>query len=135
MTRAEIRIRVAAILLLVQGVLMEASAFLALPVLLALGVEQASIGGHVFALPYLQQNLYAMMAISGVFAALRIVGAIGMLRDRVWGVVLSAAMCVITLVLMIFLLPAGIADGILSGLALVLLVQGWFGDRRISSHG
>jgi ABC-type uncharacterized transport system permease subunit len=53
----------------------------------------------------------------------------------VWGVALSAAMCVVTLVLMIFLLPAGIADGILSGIALVLLAQGWFGTRRISARG
>ena len=85
----------------------------------------------MFALPYLQENLYLMMAMSGVFAALRIVGAVGLLRGRMWGLALSVVMCVVTLVLMIFLLPAGIADGILAGTALVLILQGWFGTRAI----
>ena len=113
---------------------MEASAFLALPVLLVLGVDQAAIGQHVFALPYLRDNLYPMMAMSGVFAALRIVGAVGLLRDRMWGLALSLAMCGVTLVLMIFLLPAGIADGILSGTALVLLLQARYGTRTLTSR-
>jgi hypothetical protein len=135
MPKRDRRYRIAAALLLVQGIVMEASAFLALPVLLTLGVDQSLIGEHVFALPYLRDNLYVMMAVSGVFAALRIAGAIGVLRDRMWGFALSLGMCGVTLILMIFLLPAGIADGILSGTALVLLLQGWFGTRTLSSRG
>ncbi|MGB4780142.1 hypothetical protein [Microbacterium sp.] len=113
---------------------MEASAFFALPVLLSLGVAQETIGEHVFALDYLRDNLYSMMVMSGVFAALRIVGAVGLLRDRMWGLAVSVTMITVTLVLMIFLLPAGIADGILSRLALVLIARGWFVDRRVSSR-
>jgi len=110
--------------MLVQGVLMEGIVALALPVLLLLRIAQDDLTAraHVFALPYLQENLYLMMAMSGVFATLRVLGAIGVLRDRAWGFVLSVTMCVVTLALMVFLLPAGIADGVLSGLALVLLV-------------
>jgi hypothetical protein len=34
---------------------------------------------------------------------------------------------------MIFMLPAGIADGLLSGGAFVLIVVSWFGMRSISA--
>lgn len=131
-----IRFRVAAWLLIAQGVLMEAGAALALPVLLVLGVEQSDVGEHFrFAFPYLQDNLYLMMVMSGIFGALRVIGAMAVLRDRVWGVALSVIMCGVTLTLMIFLLPAGIADGVLSGTALVLMLSGWSGSARISAHG
>lgn len=131
------RFRWAAALLLVQGILMEATVFIGLLVLLALRVPQDTITARaeIFALPYLQENLYLMMAMSGIFAALRIIGAIAMWRGRLWGVALSVVNSVVTLALMTFMLPAGIADGVLSGAALVLILQGWFGDRRIDPAG
>lgn len=129
------RYRLAAWLVIVQAGLMEVGALLALPVLLVMGVEQVDIGGHLpFALPYFQDNLYLLMVMSGIFGVLRLLGGVGILRDRLWGLALTVVMCVVTLVLMIFLLPAGIADGLLSGGALVLLVLAWFGSRRISAR-
>lgn len=103
--------------------------FVGLVVLLALNIPQASIAerADVFALPYLQENLYLMMAMSGVFAALRVLGAIGLLRNRLWGLGLSLINCIVTLILMVFLLPAGLLDGVLSGTALVLLLLAWLG--------
>ncbi|WP_174775482.1 hypothetical protein [Cryobacterium frigoriphilum] len=68
-----------------------------------------------------------MMAMSGVFALLRILGAIGLLRHRLWGLGLSLANCLVTLTLMIFLLPAGLLDGALSGTALVLMLTARLG--------
>ncbi|MEV7768584.1 hypothetical protein [Microbacterium sp. NPDC086615] len=47
---------------------------------------------------------------------------------------MTVVMCVVTLVLMIFLLLAGIADGLLSGGALVLIAFAWFGRRSISAR-
>jgi uncharacterized membrane protein (DUF2068 family) len=122
------------VLLLVQGVLMEGLVFVGVLALVALGIPQSSIAEHaqVFALPYLQQNLYLMMAMSGIFAALRIVGAVGLLRDRLWGLALSFVNCVVTLALMVFLLPAGLADGVLSGTALILLLFARLGRRPLS---
>ncbi|UVJ39921.1 hypothetical protein [Arthrobacter sp. CJ23] len=116
--------RWAGALLLAQGVLMEGLVFVGLVVLLALGIPETVIveRADVFALPYLQENLYLMMAMSGIFAALRVLGAIGLLRNRLWGLGLSLINCIVTLVLMIFLLPAGLADGVLSGTALVLML-------------
>jgi uncharacterized membrane protein (DUF2068 family) len=106
---------------------MEGVVALGVLVLLATGVTQGVITSraHIFALPYLQENLYLMMAMSGIFAALRVTGAIALWRNRVWGLALSVVNCVVTMTLMIFLLPAGIADGVLSGAALVLMLHGW----------
>lgn len=111
---------------------MELAAALALPVLLAVGMTQTDVGERFhFALPYFQDNLFLMMVMSGIFGALRVIGAIGILRNRMWGLALSVIMCVVTLVLMIFMLPPGIADGILSGGALVLILVAWFGSSTI----
>ena len=109
--------------------------FAGLLVLLALGIPQDAVieRAHVFSLPYLNDNLYLMMAMSGIFAALRIVGAVGLLRDRAWGLALSLANCVVTLTLMIFLLPAGLLDGVLSGTALVLILFAWLGRDQNGS--
>ncbi|WP_147394337.1 hypothetical protein [Arthrobacter cheniae] len=108
---------------------MEGTAALGLIVLLFIGTEQASIAEHatVFALPYLQENLYLMIGMSGIFGVLRIIGAVALWRNRLWGAGLSIAMCLVTLSLMIFLLPAGLADGLLSGTALVLILHSWLG--------
>jgi uncharacterized membrane protein (DUF2068 family) len=112
---------------------MEGLAFVGLIVLVVIGLPQESATAHaqVFALPYLQANVYLMMSMSGIFAALRIAGAVALWRGRLWGLALSLVNCVVTIALMIFLLPAGLADGVLSGTALVLLLRGWFGSRSI----
>jgi uncharacterized membrane protein (DUF2068 family) len=127
--RARRELRAAAVLLLVQGVLMEGLVAVGLVVLLVLGIPQADITAHaeVFALPYLQDELDPMMAMSGIFAALRITAGIGLWRDRLWGLALAGVMCGVTLVLMVFLLPAGLLDGVLSGTALVLLLHARLG--------
>ncbi|MGO1514175.1 hypothetical protein [Agrococcus casei] len=127
------RLRVAASLQIAQGALMEGSVAIGLIVLLALRVPQAAITDRVeiFALPYLQENLYLMMAMSGVFASLRIIGGVALWRGRLWGLWLTLVNCVLTLMLMIFMLPPGLVDGLFAGTALVLLLSGWFGDSRI----
>jgi len=129
------RYRVAAWLVITQGVVMEIGALLALPVLLLLGLDQGDVGERFrFALPYFQDNLYLLMIMSGIFGVLRVLGGIGILRDRMWGLAVTVVMCIVTLVLMIFLLPAGIADGLLSGGAFVLIVFSWFGTLSISAR-
>ena len=126
------RQRIGAILLLVQGIAMEASVFVGVAVLLVMRVPQSTITDRVeiFALPYLNENLYLAMAISGVFATLRIIGAVGVLRNQLWALVLSLINCAVTLVLMIFMLPAGLLDGALTGAALVLLLSAWIDPAR-----
>ncbi|MNH50209.1 hypothetical protein D3C85_861690 [compost metagenome] len=123
---------IAAILMIVHGGLMELSVCLALAPLLILGVS-ANESSHYFsfAVPYFQDNLYLMMAMSGIFGITRIIGAIGLLKNRMWGLALSIINCVVTMILMVFMLPAGIVDGLFACAALILILVAYFGDQRI----
>lgn len=79
------QLRWAGVLLLVQGALMEATVFFGAIMLLVLGIPQSAVTKHVdvLVLPYLNNNLMMlMMLMSGVFAALRIVGAVALMRNR-----------------------------------------------------
>ncbi|MCR4834652.1 MAG: hypothetical protein K5900_13915 [Butyrivibrio sp.] len=44
---------------------------------------------------------------------------------------LSLIVSIVTFTLMMFLLPAGIMDGIMAGSVLVLLLTGFYGDKKI----
>lgn len=126
------RYKAAAILLIIQGGLMELGVCLALIPLVALGIEQDSAATHFsFIVPYLQENLYLMMLMSGVFGVIRLIGAIGLLKNRMWGLALTVINCSVTMALMIFMLPAGLVDGVLSCTALVLVLTGYFGKQEI----
>ena len=75
-----------------------------------------------------------MMIVMGeIYGVIRLIGAIGLLKNRMWGLVLSVIICIITITLMMFLLPAGIMDGILAGSALILILMGFYGDRKITN--
>lgn len=126
------QIKWAAALQLVQGILMEGLPFIGLLVLLILGIDPDFMSrGFSFIVPAFNEHLTLMMAISGVFASLRVIGAVGLLKNRMWGYVLSLINCTVTLALMLFMLPAGIADGILSGAALLLLLLARYGKTPI----
>ena len=96
------------------------------------GTDKFDIGKYfAFKLSYLQDNLYMMMIIGAIYGIFRLIGAIGLLKNRMWGLVLSVINCVITITLMMFLLPAGIMDGILAGSALILILIKYFGNKSI----
>ncbi len=131
-SRARSQLKWAAWLQLAHGILMEGLPFLGLFVILGLGIDADALSrGFSFIVPFFVDQLFLMMAISGVFTGLRIVGSVGVLRNRMWGYSLSLINCSVTLVLMLFMLPAGIADGLLSGTALVLLLMARFKDAPI----
>lgn len=133
--RIDVRYRIVAWLVITQAVAMELGAMLALPIPLFMNVPEADIGTRVhFALPYFQNNLSLLMVMSGIFGVLRLAGGVGILRDRLWGLAVTVVMNVVTLVLMIFLLPAGIADGVFSGASLLLIASAWFGRTTLSEH-
>lgn len=112
---------------------MEGGTFLGFVVLATLGVSQQAVGEHFsFIVPFFQDHLYLMMIMSGIFGALRVTGAIGVLKNRLWGYALSLINCSVTLALMLFMLPAGIVDGLLSGTALVLLLMARYGTAAIT---
>lgn len=92
------KLKWAAALQLVQGIGMELLPLLALPVLLITKTDQSVLErGFHFIVPFFNENLYLMMAISGVFGILRIIGAIGLLKNRMLGYTLSVFNCVVTL--------------------------------------
>lgn len=113
---------------------MELGTFIGFLVLVAVGASQPDVSGHFsFIVPFFNEHLYLMMAMSGIFGALRVVGAIGLWKNRAWGYGLSIINCVVTLILMIFMLPAGLVDGLLSGGALVLLLMARYGTAPIGT--
>ena len=126
------RYRAAAVLMIVHGGVMEVGVFIALISLLALEVDVGTLGQYFsFNVPFLQEHLADMMVLGGIFGVTRVVGAIGVLRNRLWGLALSVINCVVTMVLMVFMLPAGIVAGLLACSALVLLVTAYFGSRPL----
>lgn len=124
--------KIAAVLMIIHGGFMELGGCLALVLVLALKSDAVNVGQYFsFIVPYLQDNLYMMMIMGGVFGTVRVIGAIGLLKNRMWGLVLSIINCVLTMALMIFMLPAGIMDGILACTALILILTQYFGKKKI----
>lgn len=125
--------RIAAILMIIHGGFVEIGGVLCMIPALMLGTDKFDIGQYFeFKLSYFQENLYLMMVMGAIYGVFRLIGAIGLLRNRMWGLVLSVINCVITVVLMMFLLPAGIMDGILAGSALILILMQYYGDKKIT---
>ncbi len=124
--------KIAAILMIIHGGLMELAGFFFLLFASLFGSNAFEAGKYFsFKLPYFQDNLYMMTVMGVIYGVLRLISAIGLLKNRMWGLALSIINCVTTMVLMMFMLPAGIVDGILAGTALVLILIGYFGDREV----
>ncbi len=124
--------KIAAILMIIHGGFMELGGILAMIPALILGTDKFDIGQYFeFKLSYFQENLHMMMVMSAIYGVLRLIGAIGLLKNKMWGLAISVITCVITLTLIMFLLPAGIMDGILAGSALVLILIQYYGDKKI----
>ncbi|MDR1821575.1 MAG: hypothetical protein LBQ91_03955 [Oscillospiraceae bacterium] len=125
------KVKVSAILMIIHGGFMELGGCLALIPVLLTGAEESGIGKYFsFIVPYLQDNLNLMLVAGSVWGAVRLIGAIALLKNRMWGFALSVINCSVTLALMIFMLPAGIMDGILSAAALILMLSAFFGKKK-----
>lgn len=124
--------RIASILMFIHGAFMEiGGCFCLLPVLI-LGSDKFDMSKYLsFIVPYLQDNLYMMSIMGLIYGVVRVVGAIGLWKNRMWGLVLSIINCTVTMALMIFMLPAGIVDGILACSSLILILTQYFGDKKI----
>ena len=115
-----IKIKITGIIILLHGII---------EIMGPIGSIAASVAGSVdigeymyFIVPFFQNNVMLVTLASFIYGALRLIGAIGLFKNRKWGMDLSITLSVITLTLMMFILPAGIMDGVLSGIVLVLLL-------------
>lgn len=126
------RYKIAAWLMIIHGGCMEIGGVLcALPALI-LNSDPFDICQYFsFKLTYFQDNLYLVLLMGAIYGVMRIIGAIGLLKNRMWGLALSVINCVLTMALMLFMLPFGIQDGLLACSALVLILIQYFGDRKI----
>lgn len=124
--------KIAAILMIIHGGFMEIGGGLFLIPVLLFGSDSFDVGKYFsFIVPYFQENLYLMMIMGGIYGIVRLIGAVALLKNKMWGLVLSVINCVMTMVLMIFMLPAGIMDGILACSALILILTKYFGKMKI----
>ena len=124
--------RIAAIFMMIHGGLMELGGALCMIPCLVFADGQFDASQYIsFRLPYFQDNLPMIMVMGAMYGILRLIGAVGLWKGRMWGLALSVINCVVTLALMMFLLPAGIMDGLLAGAALLLILTRYFGKKTI----
>ena len=124
--------KIAALLMFFHGAFMEIGGCLCLIPVLIFGSENLDMSKYFsFIVPYLQDNLYMMSIVGLIYGIVRVTGAIGLWRNKMWCLVLSVINCVITMALMIFMLPAGIMDGIFACSSLILILMQYFGNKKI----
>lgn len=115
--------KIASILMIIHGAFLE----------VVTSIFSLGFGGNdnVFAIDFFKDNIALMIAMGIIFGIVRVIGAIGLLKNRMWGLVLSIINCVVTMCVMLFMIPSGIMDGILACTALILLLTGYYGKKEI----
>lgn len=125
--------KIASVLMMIHGAFMEIGGCLCLIPIFVMGNDKVDISGQFsFIVPYFQNNMNLMLVMGAVYGTVRVIGAVGLWSNRMWGLVLSVINCVLTMALMMFMLPAGIMDGILACSALILILLQYFGDQEIT---
>lgn len=118
--------------MLIHGAFMEVGGCLCLIPIFVIGSDKFDINQYFsFIVPYFKDNMNLMLVMGAVYGIVRIIGAVGLYKNKMWGLALSLINCVVTMALMMFMLPAGIIDGILACSALILILLQYFGDKRI----
>lgn len=124
--------KVASILMLIHGAFIEIGGSLCLVPVFIMGSDNFDINQYFsFIVPYFKENMNLMLIIGAIYGIIRIIGAVGLWKNRMWGLTLSVINCVITLALMMFMLPAGIMDGIFAAASLILILTQYFGNKKI----
>lgn len=124
------KFKIASILMIIHGALMEAgTGIFMIPLVLRSGIDD-NIKQSIFAIDFFSNNIVLMMAMGIIFGVVRVIGAIGILKNRMWGFILAMINCIVTMMIMLFMIPTGITDGILACTAMVLLLMGYY-DKRV----
>ena len=124
--------KIASVLMMIHGAFMEIGGCFCLIPIFILGADKFNINKHIsFIVPYFQENMDLMLIMGMLYGIVRVIGAVGLWKNRMWGLVLSILNCIITMILMMFMLPAGIMDGVLACSSLILILTQYFGDKKI----
>ena len=124
--------KIASILMFIHGAFMEIGGCICLIPIFIIGSDKFNINQYFsFIVPYFQNNMNLMLAMGAIYGIVRIIGAVGLWKNKMWGLVLSIINCTLTMALMMFMLPAGIIDGILACSALILILVQYFGNKKI----
>jgi uncharacterized membrane protein (DUF2068 family) len=124
--------KIASLLMFIHGAFMEIGGSLCLIPIFIMGSDKFNINQYFsFIVPYFRDNMNLMLVMGAIYGIVRIIGAIGLWKNRMWGLALSLINCVITMALMMFMLPAGIIDGILATSALILILTQYFENKKI----
>ncbi len=116
----------------IHGACMEVGGCLCLIPILIMGNDKFDINQYfTFIVPYFREHMNFMLVMGAIYGIMRMIGAVGLWNNRMWGLVLSVINCVITMALMMFMLPAGIMDGILATTALLLILTQYYGKKKI----
>ena len=124
--------KIASVLMMIHGAFMEIGGCFCLIPIFILGADKFNINEYIsFIVPYFQENMDLMLIMGMLYGIVRVIGAVGLWKNRMWGLVLSILNCIITMILMMFMLPAGIMDGVLACSPLILILTQYFGDKKI----
>lgn len=124
--------KIASILMFIHGAFMEVGGCLCLIPVFVMGSDRFDINQYFsFIVPYFKENMNLMLVMGAIYGVVRTIGAVGLWKNRMWGLALSVINCVITMALMMFMLPAGILDGIFAAAALILMLTQYFGTKKI----
>lgn len=124
--------KIASVLMMIHGAFMEIGGCFCLIPIFILGADKFNINEYIsFIVPYFQENMDLMLIMGMLYGIVRVIGAVGLWKNRLWGLVLSILNCIITMILMMFMLPAGIMDGVLACSSLILILTQYFGDKKI----
>lgn len=127
--------KIASLIMIIHGGFMEVGGAFCFVLAVFFGKDIFNIGKYFsFKLPYFQDNLNMMIVTGVIYGVVRTVGAIGLLKNKMWGFMLSVINCIITMILMLFLLPAGIMDGVFASSALILMLTQYYGNKEIGSN-
>lgn len=124
--------KIASVLMMIHGAFMEIGGCFCLIPIFILGADKFNINEYIsFIVPYFQENMDLMLIMGMLYGIVRVIGAVGLWKNRMRGLVLSILNCIITMILMMFMLPAGIMDGVLACSSLILILTQYFGDKKI----
>lgn len=126
------KFKIAAVLMIIHGAMMEALTGIAMFPLAIKSSMNDAVLPYIFAIDFFRENILFMLPMAVIFGVTRVIGAVALLKNLKWGFVLSVINCIVTMNVMLFMIPSGIADGIFACTALILLLCGYFGKEKIN---